>query len=209
MLLNWLPASWSGVFSEDTAFKGRKSGLLKFSEPQAFPGRRQWPPSCCALGGQAGSGSVPRWTATRRSCQELTAAGLENLSKHPQSNQEGCPAPSRAPVILTDVSGHQHVSNPTWASSIHLGWPASGKAQSSLCRDSERGLENWLSPLLLGPVSPQLATDVCYNTSLLPVPLGSVSSTNVHWQSLTLFRWMPHFLNPLAAAHIPTVPPSW
>lgn len=35
-------------------------------------------------------------------------------------------------------------------------------------------------PLSSGLVSPPLATDICYNTSLLPAPLGSVSSTNVH-----------------------------
>lgn len=60
-----------------------------------------------------------------------------------------------------------------------------------------------------GLVSPWLATDICYNTSLLPASLSSVSSTSAHWQSRTLFRWMPHFLNSLAAAHTPTVPSSW
>lgn len=73
---------------------------------------------------------------------------LRILSRYHQPNWESCPASNRAPVILTDVLGHQHVPDTTRASSACLRWPARDKAQNSLCRDSEKGLENGLSLFL-------------------------------------------------------------
>lgn len=75
-------------------------------------------------------------------------------------------------MILTDASGHPHVPNSTQAPSARRGWPASDKAQSSLCGDSERGLDLGAVSLSLAALSLshwlQTYVAVCVSASCTP-----------------------------------------
>lgn len=173
MPLNFPPA-WPGVFStssKDTIFTVWKSRLLKPSEPQAFPGRRHWPASCCALGGQAGR--QQERPKMNRYLGKLSGADCRPWEPYQDiTRQTGKVALSPAEPLWFWLMCQETDISLTPLRHQVLAWgdlPVS-RHTAAFAEIVRRDWRIDCFPFSSGPVSLPLATDVCYNVSASCTP---------------------------------------